>query len=70
MSVQFNRLSYGSAALENIQGQALPKETRALKQWLDSLPRGNAREMALILRNGMALGVSIKMQGSDRFNQL
>ena len=70
MSVQFNRLSYGSAVLENIQGQALPKETRALKQWLDSLPRGNAREMALILRNGMALGVSIKMQGSDRFNQL
>ena len=51
MSVQFKRLSYGFSDLEQVQGQALPKESRALKQWLDNLPRGNAREMAVVRRN-------------------
>ena len=70
MSVQFNRLSSGFAAMEGVQGQALPTESRALKHWLDNLPRGNAREMAVMLRNGLALGIKVKMEGSDRYNQL
>ena len=70
MSVQFNRLSSGFAAMEVVQGQALPAESRALKLWLDNLPRGNAREMAVMLRNGLALGIKAKMEASDRYNQL
>jgi hypothetical protein len=70
MSVQFNRLAYSSAALEDVQGQALPKDSKALKQWLDGLPRGNAREMAQILHTALALSVRAKMQGTERFNQL
>lgn len=70
MSVQFNRLSSGFAAMEAVHGQALPAESRALKLWLDNLPRGNAREMAVMLRNGLALGIKVKMEGSDRYNQL
>lgn len=70
MSVQFKRLSYGFSDLEQVQGQALPKESRALKHWLENLPRGNAKEMAVLLRNSLALGIKVKMEGSDRFNQL
>lgn len=69
-SVQFNRLSEGFVQLENVQGEALPKETRSLKQWLDNLPRGNAKEMASLLRNGLAQSLSLKKDGSVRFSLL
>ncbi len=70
MSVQFERLSAGFASVDNVQGQALPKETRALKQWLDNLPRGNAKEMSQMLRNGLAQSIAVKMDGSMRFSLL
>jgi hypothetical protein len=70
MSVQFNRLAYSSAAKDDIQGRALPLEPKALKIWMDGLPRGNPRQMAQILHDGLVLGGRVKMEGSDRFNQL
>ena len=70
MSVQFERLSAGFINVDNVQGQALPKETRSLKQWLDNLPRGNAKEMAQMLRNALAHSIAVKMDGSIRFSLL
>jgi cyclic-di-GMP-binding protein len=70
MSVQFERLSAGFTSVDNVQGQALPKETRSLKQWLDNLPRGNAKEMAHMLRNGLAQSIAVKMDGAIRFSLL
>jgi hypothetical protein len=70
MSVQYERLSAGFTSVDNVQGQALPKETRSLKQWLDNLPRGNAKEMAQMLRNGLANSIAVKLDGSNRFSLL
>lgn len=70
MSVVYTRLSKEFAEHGTGQGQALPPDGRALKQWLDDLPRGNPKETAETLRNALARSMVVSMESAARYNQL
>ena len=70
MSVVYSRLSKEFADYGTSQGQALPPDGRALKQWLDDLPRGNPKETAETLRHALARSMLVSMESAARYNQL
>jgi hypothetical protein len=70
MSVVYSRLSKGLAEYGVGQGLALPPDGRALKQWLEDLPRGNMKVTAESLRNALIRSMVVSMDSSARFNQL
>jgi len=70
MSVAYSRLSKGFADHGANGPVQLPADGRALKQWLDNLPRGNPKGTAVTLQSALAAHLQHAQSGNSRFNQL
>lgn len=70
MSGAYRELSEGLPPDAVAAGSPPPVGGRALKQWIDGLPRQNIMRTGGFLRDACLSAMSAPMSGADRFNQL